>query len=131
MPDVERVVSLPIDIDDTPVAAETRVARAGAYVLVLSTVLPDRPLALELHSTYLGHPDHETLSTHLTLAADLDVPTTVGAVHDVATLDVLRQPRSCLYDHAMRLQELVERLGHTAAVHITASTITQTETLSA
>jgi len=127
---VETTLQLPIDVDGQRVDADTRLARAGGYVVVLSTVIPDLPLALELHSTYVGHPDHETLSTHLMLAADLDAPVTVGDVHSAAVIDVLRQPRSCLYDHAVRLQEFVASLGHEARIHVTSRAVTAAETSS-
>ncbi|MGE0363756.1 MAG: hypothetical protein AB7R67_23805 [Vicinamibacterales bacterium] len=109
---------LPIDVDARRADSDTTIVRNGAYVLTISTVLPERGLAVELHSTYVGHPASETLSTHLLLGADLPAPQTIGDVHDVGELDVLGQPRDCLYDHALRLQELLCSLGHEAALHI-------------
>jgi hypothetical protein len=48
------LIPLHITLDGQPERSETRVASAGPYALVLSSVLSDR--AVELHSTYLGHP---------------------------------------------------------------------------
>ncbi len=120
-------VDLPIDVDGRRAASETRIVRNGAYVLSISTVLPVRGLALELHSSYVGHPASETLSTHLLLGADLPCPQTIGDSHDAGQLDVLGHPRDCLYDHAMRLQELLRSLGHEACIHITSRSIQATE----
>lgn len=114
---------LPIDVDGRRAESETTIVRNGAYVLAISTVLPGRGLAVELHSTYVGHPASETLSTHLLLGADLPCPQTIGDVHDVGQLDVLGRPRDCLYDHALRLQELLRSVGRQAAIHIGARAI--------
>ena len=43
---------------------------AGGRVLSIATVLPERGLALELISTYVGHPDTGTTATHLTLGPE-------------------------------------------------------------
>lgn len=118
---------LPIDLDGRRAHSSTYIARNGAYVLSISTLLPDRGLAVELHSTYVGHPVSETMSTHLFVAADLPAPQTIGDVHDVGELDVVDAPRACLYDHALRLQELLRSLGHEARIHIGADAIAATE----
>jgi hypothetical protein len=120
-------VELPIDVDGCRARSTTSVTRNGAYALLISTVLPDCGLAVELHSSYVGHPASDTLSTHLLLGADLASPQTIGDCHDVGTLDVLGQPRECLYDHALRLQELLRSLGRDAAIHITSGSIAATE----
>jgi hypothetical protein len=120
---VSQRAELPIDVDGRRADSVTTVVRNGAYVLTIATVLPGRGLAVELHSTYVGHPASETLSTHLLLGADLPGPQTIGDVHDVGVLDVLGHPRDCLYDHALRLQELLRSLGHEAAIHIDARAI--------
>jgi hypothetical protein len=39
----------------------------GGTVLTISTVLPQRDLAIELISTYVGHPHTRTIVTHLML----------------------------------------------------------------
>lgn len=118
---------LPIDVDGQRVRSATHIVRNGAYVLAISTVLDRRGLAVELHSSYVGHPHSETLSTHLLLGADLPAPQTIGDVHEVDELDVLGEPRACLYDHALRLQELLRSLGHQARIHIGARAIVATE----
>ena len=81
-------------------------ASGGPYMLALSTVLADH--AVELHSTYTGHPDAEhTAATHLFLSPG-------GAPHPVASeqlpgdeVPVYVARRRCLYDHLTRLQDLL------------------------
>ncbi len=49
-------------------ACQTILVFAGAYLLTLSTVLPDR--GVELHSSFLGHPAAElAIAGHLLLAS--------------------------------------------------------------
>lgn len=105
---------IPVDItlDGRAERSETRAMGAGAYVLVLSSVLPER--AIELHSTYLGHPGGMPQASHLLLAPDLSDSETVG--HDEIQLPVMVARRRCLYDHLQRLQDFAEHLGHTLQI---------------
>ena len=52
-------------IGDVAQRASTLLGYAGAYSVTLSTTLPE--LALELHSTYLGHAQTATSAAHLVL----------------------------------------------------------------
>jgi len=48
-------IDLELSIDDEPVVTETTCTWAGAHVLTVHTVIPRSDLALELHSTFVGH----------------------------------------------------------------------------
>jgi len=48
-------IDLELSIDDEPVVSETTCTWAGAHVLTVHTVIPRSDLALELHSTFVGH----------------------------------------------------------------------------
>ena len=61
-------IPLTVSIDDRPCEAHSTYSwSAGGAVLTLSTVLPERGLAAELISTYVGHTDTPTIATHLML----------------------------------------------------------------
>ena len=94
-----------IRLAGTRVPAYTTLAYAGAHQLTLSTALP--ALGIELHSSYLGHPDaEESIASHLQLGPDLS-PKTWVETHDGAGLPVSAARRRCLYDHVLELQELL------------------------
>jgi hypothetical protein len=80
---------------------------AGGLVLTIATVLPETGLAFELISTYTGHPDTDTIATHLTLAHGRD-----GEIdsdrHPHDQLNPVELVRACAYDHASRL---IQALG--------------------
>ena len=106
-----RLPNLAVHLDGARVPAHTELAYAGAYQLTLSTTLP--ALGVELHSSYLGHPDAaEALASHLALAPDTD-PRTWSSTHRGTELPVSEARRRCLYDHALELQELLA--GHESA----------------
>jgi len=72
---------LRISVDDRPCEAHsTYVWSGGGTVLTISTVLPDRGLAAELISTYVGHSRTRTVATHLMLG-----PT--GHESDISTVE--------------------------------------------
>lgn len=92
-------------LDGHPVRALTRVSEVGAYVLCLSTALPD--LGIDFHSTYTGHAGTETQITELLLAG--------GVAHSVSRqrpheeLPVVAERRRCLLDHLARLRDHLEQ----------------------
>jgi hypothetical protein len=97
-----------IEIDGKAVATCTRIAAAGGYVLTLSTVLPRH--AIELHSTYTGHPLAErTLVSELFLCKSRE-PLLDTREADPRELPVLHERGNCLYDHLLRLHELLSSL---------------------
>jgi hypothetical protein len=105
VPGVERI-SLPspsLTIDGRPLGCTTSLSYAGAYQLTLSTVVPE--LALELHSSYLGHPDGETAVSHLQLRPGT-APATAADLQPGPSMPVREARRLCLYDHLAVLREL-------------------------
>jgi hypothetical protein len=90
--------------------AETLLGYAGAFQLTLSTTVPDR--GVQLHSSYLGHPDAEQTSASHLLVVPGRRPRQWCAQHDPATMPVAHGRRHCLLDHfailAEQLRELTE-----------------------
>jgi hypothetical protein len=117
--DVERIrlPELSVRLDGARVPAYTELVYAGAYQLTLSSALP--AIGVELHSSYLGHPDAaEALASHLCLAPDSD-PFTWSTAHRGAELPVADARRRCLYDHALCLQQqLSEHSGAEVTVEL-------------
>lgn len=105
-------ILLDLTLDGKPERSETLVLGAGAYALVLSTVLPTR--AIELHSSYLGHPGAATQASHLLLAPDVSEGETVE--HEHTAIPVMVARRRCLYDHLQRLQDFLAQFGHTLQI---------------
>ncbi|MGA2453653.1 MAG: hypothetical protein ABSG93_09060 [Solirubrobacteraceae bacterium] len=110
--DERKLIPIAITLDGAAERFETRMASAGAYALVLSSVLPDR--AMELHSSYLGHPGAPTQASHLMLAPRLTDSETVE--HHESSIPVIIARRRCIYDHLQRLQTFLAELGHTAQI---------------
>jgi hypothetical protein len=106
------LIPLRITLDGHLERSETRLASAGPYALVLSSVLPDR--AIELHSSYLGHPGAVTRASHLLLAPGMSESD--AAEYSGESMSVMVARRRCLYDHLQRLQDFLEALGHTAQI---------------
>jgi hypothetical protein len=97
-----------VEIDGKAVETCTRIAAAGGYVLTLSTVLPRR--GIELHSTYTGHPLAErTLVSELFLCKPRP-PVVYTREADPRELPVLHERGNCLYDHLLRLHDLLTSL---------------------
>jgi hypothetical protein len=100
-----RLPALLVHVAHARVPAHTFLTYAGAHQLTLCTALPS--LGLELHSSYLGHPDApETIASHLQLAPD-QTPLAWAESHFAGALPVAHDRRRCLYDHALELQRLV------------------------
>jgi hypothetical protein len=98
-----------IEIDGKAVETCTRITASGGYVLTLSTVLPHR--GIELHSTYTGHPQAErALVSELFLCKSRE-PLSYTREADPRELPVLHERGNCLYDHLMRLHDLLTSLG--------------------
>jgi hypothetical protein len=103
-------------IDGRQLACMTELAYIGAYQLTISTIVPE--LAVELHSSYLGHPDGESAIAHLQLQPG-ERPTTVTEVQSGQALPVREHRRLCLYDHLAALRKLVtDASSRTATVDI-------------
>jgi len=113
-----------IRIDGARVRASSYLAYAGAYQLTLSTTVA--ALALELHSSYLGHPAGDAAVSHLELAPDTD-PCTHSELYPACDL-LVADRRGCLYDHLARLQELLGRGGGQVTIEIADGALELVET---
>ena len=112
------VIDLDVIVDGSSTASETTCTWAGAHVLTVHTVIPRADLALELHSTFVGHPSVSTHVVHLTLGPPGCEPTITSADHDEDDLDPTFAPRACVYEHAQHLIEVLAGLGYRAAVDV-------------
>ncbi len=90
---------------------------AGGLVLTIATVLPEAGLAFELISTYTGHPDTDTIATHLALGQGRDSEID-SCRHSHEQLNPVELARACAYDHASRLIEALGDSRHPARVRL-------------
>jgi hypothetical protein len=111
-------IHLDLTIGGAPAYSETTYTWAGAHVLTLHTVIPRPDLALELHSTFVGHPGLRTHVVHLRLGPAGHEPLLASADLDDAQLEPTYAPRACAYEHAQRLIAVLSDLGHCAAVNV-------------
>ncbi len=119
---------LTVSIDGRPCEAHgTYSWAAGGAVLTLSTVLPERGLAAELISTYVGHPDTPTIATHLMLGPVGHSATVRSAEHRNEHLNPVESARECAYDHAHQLIELLSTTGRVVTVHLDEQSFTELE----
>jgi hypothetical protein len=99
---------------------------AGGFVLAIATVLPEPGLAFELISTYTGHPDTDTVGTHLTLGegrhGEID-----SWRHPHEQLNPVELARACAYDHASRLIEALSDGARQARVELDEHTFSELE----
>jgi hypothetical protein len=110
-------IPLRVSVDDRSCEAHSSYWwTGGGMVLTLSTVLPDRGLAVELLSTYVGHPDTHTIATHLMLGPVDHTPEIHATEH--ADLNPVQSARECVYDHADKLIKALAARGHLAGVQI-------------
>ena len=111
-------IELPIILDGQPAESETTYTWAGPYILSLHTVLPQHGLALELHSTFVGHQGVATTAVHLVLGPPGHTPVRITAEHPHEQLDPTFAPRACAYEHAHQLIEVLDNLDIHAAVNV-------------
>ena len=99
----------------------------GGTVLTISTVLPERDLAVELISTYVGHPHTRTVVTHLMLGP----PGRTAQIRSIERahedLDPIEGGRECAYDHAQELIDAVSALGYEISVQLDEGTFAEFE----
>ncbi|MGI8557003.1 MAG: hypothetical protein ACR2ND_01630, partial [Solirubrobacteraceae bacterium] len=105
-------IDLDLTIDGASAESETTCSWAGAHVLTVHTSVPRADLALELHSTFVGHPGLRTHVVHLRLGPPGHEPALVAADVDEAQLEPTYAPRACAYEHAQRLIEILSDLGY-------------------
>lgn len=112
------MIDLNLALDGVPVESETTCTWAGAHVLTIHTAIPRADLALELHSTFVGHAGLPTHVVHLTLGPPGRPPSITSADHDADELDPTYAPRACAYEHAQHLIEVLTELGYRASVDV-------------
>jgi len=121
-------ISMTVTIDDRPCEAHSTYSwAAGGFVLTLSTVLAERGLAAELISTYIGHTDTPTITTHLMLGPVGHPASIATAEHAHEDLDPVDGARECAYDHANRLIEALAANGSHVSVELDERSFTQLE----
>jgi hypothetical protein len=112
------VIDLNLVMDGEPAESETTCTWAGAHVLTVHTAIPGGDLALELHSTFVGHAGIPTHVVHLRLGPPGRAPSITATDHDEAHLDPTYAPRACVYEHAQHLIEILAGMGYLASVNV-------------
>jgi hypothetical protein len=119
---------LEVSVDDRPCEAHSTYAWAGGgMVLTISTVLPERGLAVELISTYVGHPHTRTIVTHLMLGPPGRTAQIRSTERAHGDLDPIEGARECAYDHAHELIDALGGLGHEIRVQLDERTFAELE----
>lgn len=111
-----RRIDVELMVDCTPTFSETTCTWAGAHVVTIHTVVPQADLAIELHSTFVGHPGVPTQVVHLRLGPPGREPAIVAAEIGDSHVEPTYAARACAYEHAQRLIEVFAEFGHEAAV---------------
>jgi hypothetical protein len=103
-----------ITVDGETHIATTRWTQPSAHVLTAHTVIPQPPLAIEIHSTFVGHDSTPVHATHLLLGP-------IGADYAIDTkpLDSTwyhpgSHARACLDEHFVQIVDLLLRAGYDA-----------------
>jgi hypothetical protein len=123
-----RDIPLLVSIDGRPSEAHSTYSwSGGGAVLTLSTVLPERGLAAELISTYVGHSDTPTIATHLMLGPVGQPASIATPEHAHKDLDPVEGARDCAYDHANRLMEFLGAHGSHVSVELDERSFSQLE----
>ena len=104
-----------LSLDGAPVRSETTYVWAGRYVLSVHTVIPQPDLAVELHSTFCGHPGTPTAVAHLMLGPPGRAPVLAC---DEQPREDLPVGDGCVYEHVMRFIELLRDLGREPSVEL-------------
>jgi len=121
-------IPMTVTIDDQPREAHSTYSwSGGGCVLTLSTVLPERGLAAELISIYVGHTDTPTIATHLMLGPVGQPAPIATAEHAHEDLDPVESARECAYDHANRLIEVLSARGSHVSVELDDQSFSQFE----
>lgn len=111
-------IDLDLTIDGASVDSETTYTWAGAHILAVHTAIPRADLALELHSTFVGHRGVPTHVVHLRLGPPGHEPTLTAADVEESQLEPTYAPRACAYEHAQRLIEVLSEFGYAATVNV-------------
>jgi hypothetical protein len=112
----QRLIPLSITLDGRSASSETVCEWSGAYVLVIATTLPDPGLAIEVYSSFVGHPGVDTCVTHLKLGPVGKDSAASTAVHDHDYLNPVAKARECAYEHMEILAEALNELSCEVAI---------------
>jgi hypothetical protein len=104
-------VPITFTLDGEPVESVTDLVRSGPYVLVLQTVMPQPGLAIELHSTFVGHGAVRTHATHLLLGPVGQPARVITRADASGIVDPVNRPDSCVYAHCHELIGLLADRG--------------------
>lgn len=116
--DSRQRIDLELWIDGELALSETTCTWAGGHVLTIHTVVPRGDLALELHSTFVGHPGVPTHVVHLRLGPPGCESSIAAAALGDPQVEPTYAPRACAYEHAQRLIEILADLGRAGAVNV-------------
>jgi hypothetical protein len=114
----QRAIQLDVTLDGRLVSSETTCVWIGPYVLAVATVLPDRGLAFELHSVFVGQPGVPTCVTHLVLGPVGFSPFTISAEHEHTELNPKTMARECVYEHAAVMLETLTGLDYEVRIAV-------------
>lgn len=109
-------LALRFAINDRPIESETSYIRFSPYVLSVRTVLPERPLCVELHSVFTGHAAINTHASHLVIGPVGRDPRRFNRDHVRAGVDAVDNPGSCVLEHALQLIEVISAPGRVLTV---------------
>jgi hypothetical protein len=115
---VWRTIALVVKLDAEEVASETVCASAGAHALTIVTTLPEKELAFELTSSFVGHEDVATHATHLALGPPGHEPQISVREYEHANVDPVLGPRDCAYEHVAIILEQLTQLGYEVSIEV-------------
>ena len=113
-----RTIGLVVKLDGEDVASETVCVSAGAHALTIVTTLPEKGLAFELTSSFVGHEDVATHATHLAMGPPGHEPQIYVREYEHARVDPVLGPRDCAYEHVAILLEQLTELGYGVSIEV-------------
>jgi hypothetical protein len=113
-----RTIALVVKLEGEQVASETVCVSAGAHALTIVTALPDRGLAIELTSSFVGDQGVATHATHLALGPPGHEPEIAVREYEHANVDPVYGPRDCAYEHVAILLEQLTQHGYEVSIDV-------------
>ena len=100
----------------------------GGAVLTIATVVSGQAEALEVISTYIGHPDTDTVVTHLVISGALSARVDTVS-HPHRELNTVGLTRQCAYEHCNWLMDALSERGQFSRVLLGEDTFEQLESV--
>jgi hypothetical protein len=100
----------------------------GGAVLTIATVVSGQAEALEVISTYIGHPDTDTVVTHLVISGALSARVDTVS-HPHGELNTVGLTRQCAYEHCNWLMDALSERGQFSRVLLGEDTFEQLESV--